>query len=197
MTCIVALKNPEARTVLMGGDSRRGMNGGLVIQLPEEACKVFEFAGFVIGHTGAGRIRNLTSRLKIRFGSEGPTREFNLEQELLEVLIPAFKELARKGGYLHEKDGVADLEGEILVAFGNQVCVIGSDFSVTPVSSEFWAIGSGQRLALGSLASTVRLLPPADRVYRALEVASMFESTVAPPFIMKETTPIPLRLVAE
>jgi len=95
MTCIVALKDPETRTVFLGGDSRRSMNGGLSTQLPVEACKVFEFTGFVIGHTGAGKIRNLTSHLEIRFAG-GPTKDFNLEDTLLEVLIPGFKNLAKK-----------------------------------------------------------------------------------------------------
>lgn len=193
MTCIVALKDPETRTVFLGGDSRRSMDGGLSIQLPVEACKVFCFQGFVIGHTGAGKIRNLTSRLEVKFASSGPTTDFNLEQVLLEVLIPGFKQLAKKSGYLQEKEGIASIGGQVLIAFGDQICVMHDDFSVTPVSGLYWSVGSGQRLALGSLATSEGLLPSDQRVQKALEVASLFEQSVAPPFVIKHTTPIPLK----
>jgi hypothetical protein len=192
MTCIVALKDLETRTVFLGGDSRRSMDGGLSIQLPVEACKVFDFSGFVIGHTGAVKIRNITSQVDIKFTESGPTKEFDLETTLLKVLIPEFKSIAKKGGYLLEKEGISFIGGQILVAFGNQICIIHDDFSVTPVAGPFWAVGSGQRLALGSLATSEGLFPPKERVRTALEVASQFEQSVAPPFVIKQTKPIPL-----
>ncbi len=192
MTCIVAVKDPESRTVFLGGDSRRSMDGGLSVQLPVEACKVFGFQGFVIGHTGAGKIRNLTSRIEVRFASSGPTKDFSLEQTLLEVIIPSFKQLAKKSGYLQEKDGIVSIGGLLLIAFGDQICIVHDDLAVTPISGPYWALGSGQRLALGSLATSEDLLPVEQRVYKALEVASMFEQSVAPPFVIKQTQPIPL-----
>ena len=193
MTCIVALKDPGTRTVFLGGDSRRSMDGGLSIQLPVEACKVYRFGGgFVIGHTGAGKIRNLTSRLEVKFAPSGPTKEFNLEQVLLEVLIPGYKSLAKKGGYLQEKDGIASIGGQILIAFGDQICIVHDDLSVTPVAGSYWSVGSGQRLALGSLATSDGLLFAQQRVQKALEVASFFEQSVAPPFVIMQTSPIPL-----
>lgn len=192
MTCIVALKDPETRTAFLGGDSRRSMDGGLSIQLPVEACKVFGFQGFVIGHTGAGKIRNLTSRLEVKFAPSGPTKDFSLEQVLLEVLIPGFKSLAKKSGYLQEKDGIASIGGQILIAFGDQICIVHDDLAVTPVAGLYWAVGSGQRLALGSLATSEGLLPAEERVRKALEIASLFEQSVGPPFVIRQTTAIPL-----
>lgn len=198
MTCIVAVKDALTRTVVMGGDSRRNMNGGLTVQLPVDAAKVFEFSGFVVGHTGMSRIRNLTSRLRLRFGAQGPQPEFNLEDTLLEVVIPGLKDIAKRSGLLQEKDGISTLGGQIIIAFGDQICVILDDFSVTPISGNFWAIGSGERLALGSLATTEGLVFPEtlmsaeDRVLKALQVASAFDSSVAPPFVIKRTVPIPL-----
>ncbi|KKU30725.1 MAG: hypothetical protein UX44_C0014G0005 [candidate division WWE3 bacterium GW2011_GWA1_46_21] len=124
------------------------------------------------------------------FGSDGPAKDFNLEQVLLDTLVPALKELARKREYLREKDKMPDLDGTVLIAFGDQLCIVSSDFHVTPVSGEFWAIGSGQLLALGSLASTEKFLLPKVRVRMALKVAATFDAFVAPPFVIRETDPL-------
>jgi hypothetical protein len=181
----------------MGGDSRRAMNGSLVLQLPESAAKVFGFSGFAVGHTGVGRIRQLTARLNVRFGPRGPSGAFDLEDVLVELIIPQIKRRAREAGVLHEKEGITDLGGEVLVAFGHQMCLIGGDFTVTPIRDNFWAIGGGQRLALGSLATSERVhrgMRVTRRVQLALEVAARFDNTVAPPFTYVETLPIPYEL---
>ena len=193
MTCIVALKDPETRTVYMGCDTRVTHGNGLCFPLPENASKVFDTAGFLFGESGAAKIRGLVAQLKIKFGPDGPSPDFNLEQELYESLSPFFKAEAKKRGYVHEKEGLTDFEGTVLIAFGGQICVLVGDFSVLPIEGGFWAIGSGQRLALGSLATSEGLMPPLQRVEKALLVASIYENSVAPPFVIKQTTPIPLK----
>ncbi len=193
MTCIVGLKYPEKGVVVVGCDSRRSMSSGVSLTLPESAAKIFKSSGFVVGHSGQGRTRNITSQLQIQFGNEGPKPQFNLEQEIIDAIGPALRGLAKKGGYLHEKEGVIDLGGtDVLVAFGNQLCIIGNDFCVTPVDGEFVAIGSGQKYALGSLRTSEGLIAdPYDRVRKALEAAAEFDNAVGPPFVLMETSPLP------
>lgn len=192
MTCIVALKDPATRTVWMGGDSRRTL-GQLAMPLPIDASKIFSYSGFVLGHCGAISIRNLTSRLNIKFGSAGPTASFNLESVLLDELLPGFKAQAKRAGYLPEKDGVVNIDGELLIAFGDQICLIHNNLAVTPIDQEFWAIGSGQPVALGSLATSRGFIGPEERVRKALEIASQYITSVSGPFSLQQTRPIPLK----
>lgn len=189
MTCIVALKDPARGVTIMGGDSQRTLND-LAVTLPYDDSKVFIKSGLVIGHTGASKVRNLTSRLEINF-QDGPSKDFDLEEEIVTAIIPAIKKLAKKGDWLQEEKGLADLGGSILIAIGLQICLISNDFAVTPISTGFWAIGSGTRVALGSLATSEALdWSPEKRVLKALEAAAMFETSVGPPFIIKESNPL-------
>ena len=81
----------------------------------------------------------------------------------------------------------------LMIAFGNQICTVAEDFSVMP-HKNFWAIGSGARLALGSLATTEKFLDydTERRVRTALEVAERFENTVGAPFVIESTKALPL-----
>ena len=60
---------------------------------------------------------------------------------------------------------------------------ISSDYSVTSFSDDYDAIGSGTYHALGSMATTEGLgMTPVRRIHKALQVASKFVPSVAPPF---------------
>ena len=189
MTCIVAIRDPATRTILVAADSRCSMGDSMLkTTLPKSNGKVFEVAGFVLGLTGNARIRHLASSLNVNFGKNGPNAKFDLETTLLDVIVPKLKELAKKYDFYEVKNGIPSLRGHMLIAFANQMCQIGDAFAVTPITGPYWAVGSGAYFALGSLFTsdhadtTVR-----ERALKALAAASHFTDTVGPPFIVKET----------
>lgn len=191
MTCIVAVRDPKAKRVLLAGDSTRTMNGYLRTTLPKSKGKVYEVAGFVVGHTGNGRIRHLTSSLKLKWVESGPSNSFNLEAVLLEHIVPQLKKRAKDLEFLETEKGVPSLGGQILIAFGEEICQIGDDFSITPITGPYWAVGSGTYFALGSLYTSEGYgLNTKDRAILALKAAHQFTESVGPPYIWKATTPL-------
>jgi ATP-dependent protease HslVU (ClpYQ) peptidase subunit len=191
MTVIIAVKNHEEGTVLMGADSQATYSYGLAMMLPTREGKLVDYSGFVLGSTGAIKIRNIIQAFDIKFAKEGPTKDFDLENALYQVVIPSIKEIATKHDLVFKKDGLMNIGGTVMVSFADQICVIFNDLSTMPIPGEYWAVGSGAQLALGSLYSTAEFgYSLRKRVQTALKAASTFQSTVGGPFVFKKTKPI-------
>lgn len=192
MTCIVAVRNKDRGTVILGADSRRSLNGGFITTtLPDDRGKIFRFNDhFLIGHTGAGKIRHYTSKIHIPFGKLGPRRALNLEDTVLEYVIPSLKRTARSYEMLETDKGVPNLDGQILIAFADEVCLIGGDFCVTPITGDYFSVGSGMYFALGAFHAMNALnVKPSTQAKYALTAASALTESVGPPFSFMETTP--------
>ena len=60
------------------------------------------------------------------------------------------------------------------------------DYHVSELNTDYYAEGSGQQVALGSLASTTNIKTSRKRVRMALEAASKFIMSVRGPFTIIE-----------
>ena len=188
MTVIVALKDMDKGITYIGGDGRRQF-GNVIVPLSKKEGKVFVSGGLVFGHTGMAKIRNITRNVQFRFKKGYPKLGFNLEDMLMTHLIPKFKSYAKEKGYLSEEKGIPSMGGTVLVAIGTQICIIHSDFSVTPIEGLYTAIGSGQQVALGALQMGVihSNLTPRKLVNETLKICGQHINSVGPPYIVKTT----------
>jgi len=108
----------------------------------ESHSKVFENSTVVFGVCGLLRVLQVFEFMSI------PKRKKNTDGRtyLAKKLVPAMKS-ALKEAYDHEKS--IDSTWEALVIVDGSVYNVASDFSWLRMESDFYAIGSGQRIARG------------------------------------------------
>lgn len=192
MSVVIGVKDYQKGVTHIGGDSLRVANH-VALLLPKNRSKVYETGGFVIGHVGVGRIRNITQNVSVRFGKSGPSADFDLERTLIEYLIPAFRAEAEKLQFVSkDKDKIPNIKGSVLIAVGTQLCMVGTDLSVTPIDGQFHAIGSGGKVALGAMEAAVNEagIPPKKALRIALKASEKYITTVQSPFTVLTTKPL-------
>ena len=176
MTCIVGLKSKKTGKVYLGGDSATTKGAQRMIRAEP---KVYKRGEILFG--GAGN--SVVSQVLSHIASDPSVVE---KQDplgyILNEFIPSFKKFLRQADQLREKDGVATVPNEFLVAFRGELFSISSDFDVFTSLDDYMAIGSGEEYALGSLYSTKYSdLKPEERLFMALEAASKHDSYVGGP----------------
>jgi ATP-dependent protease HslVU (ClpYQ) peptidase subunit len=139
-------------------------------QLTSKSPKIWQIDRLLFGLVGSlstAQLVNAVLHKKLPKRKEG----YALIQDLF---LPLWNELYDPENGT-EVEGLASVDGEIYV--------IGMDKSIYAISDDYYAVGSGQDYALGSLYSTEKLdLSPKERLTQALEAASFYTYTVAPPF---------------
>lgn len=187
MTCIVALS--VGNKVYLGGDSAASdEKTGLVLQVTDP--KVFK-----VGQYGIGFVESFRMGQILQYSWTPPiykpTAGFkNLDKFMRTKFVESIKEAFQENGFgkfgQNTEDG--DEGGIIIIAVQNtgRIFTMDVDYHVSELSTSYYAEGSGQQIALGSLSSTSSIKTPRKRVRMALESASKFIMSVKPPFTIIE-----------
>lgn len=187
MTCIVALS--VGNKVYLGGDAAASdEKSGLVVQITDP--KVFKVGQFGIGFVDSFRMGQI---LQYNWTPPvyKPTAGFkNLDKFMRTKFVESIKSTYQEHGYGkfgHNTDD-GDEGGIVIVAVQNtgRIFAMDVDYHISELSTNYYAEGSGQQVALGSLASTSSIKTPRKRVRMALEAASKFIMSVKPPFTIIE-----------
>ena len=187
MTCIVALS--VGNKVYLGGDSAASdEKSGLVLQVTDP--KVFKVGQFGIGFVDSFRMGQI---LQYNWTPPiyKPTAGFkNLDKFMRTKFVESIKEVYQEHGYgkfgQSTEDG--DEGGIIIIAVQNtgRIFTMDVDYHVSELSTNYYAEGSGQQVALGSLVSTSSIKTPRKRVRMALEASAKFIMSVKAPFTIIE-----------
>lgn len=173
MTCIVGLV--DNGNVWMGADSA-GTNGWLD-QTIRQDLKLFRNDDFLIGGCGSFRLLQL-----LHYKLHPPKR--HPDTDVMKYMVTEFVEAVRtclkEGGFTRVKDNNEEIDGSFLVGYDGRLFEIECDLQVGESMDGYNGIGSGGRIALGSL--YVSQGTPEERIRKALETAEHFNAGVRGPF---------------
>jgi ATP-dependent protease HslVU (ClpYQ) peptidase subunit len=174
MTCIVAVVSDGMGW--MGGDSLASSGIRRAVQMDKVFVKKdTNNETWLIGCCGSARIGQHLRYMNL----PGIDKDQDLMEHAVTKLVPHLKDEFRKYG-VTKKDNPHQIEGNIIAVVNSIILDFSADFSVSQITS-YSAIGSGEDVAKGALHAT-RLLPPRERILKALEASSEFLTNVGPPF---------------
>lgn len=165
MTCIVAIVHQGA--VFVGGDSAASTDA--MIETRRNA-KVFRNGDYLFGYTGSIRIGQ---QLEYSEALQPLPPGVDLVRHLVVHLVPMLQKLAGKEGI-----------NELIVAHGDRLCKINTDYSVADYQDHA-AAGTGEPYAIGNLFDSKGT--PETRICRALAAAEANCPGVRAPFTVKST----------
>jgi ATP-dependent protease HslVU (ClpYQ) peptidase subunit len=170
--------------VIMGVDSLAGDSDSHVTVRADE--KVFRVEDLVIGFAGSWRAGQL---LRYSFDPpERPERSSDMMEFLCTQFVDAVRHCLNAGGFAATRDGVEGMEDtSFLVAVGEKIYTVDSDYQVGRAACGYAAIGSGMPWAEGALHATRKSKNHRARVILALEAASEHCAWVGAPFIVLGT----------
>lgn len=178
MTCIVGIETPDG--VVIGADSL-SLWGGCVQLLSEDTPKIVVVEDRMVWAV-AGALRLADA---IRYGLDAPPNDLALSDPDKYVrfdLMAALREALAKHA---PKDGSVNANWGIILGIHGRLYEIDEAFSASRTRSGYSAVGSGGRVALGSLYSTTHMDSPTERVRTALAAAAEHDDGVRPPFVIR------------
>jgi ATP-dependent protease HslVU (ClpYQ) peptidase subunit len=168
--------------VWIGGDSAGSDNSSICIRRDP---KVFKNGHFLIGFCGSFRFGQL---LHYKFTPPLNSEEKDAFNFMVTDFADAVRELAKEHGILKIEDNVEELEDiQLLIGYQGRLFTLEEDFQIGEVENEYYAVGEGMDLALGSMYTTSRQkrgYTPRKRLEMALEASALFCKSVAPPFVI-------------
>lgn len=172
MTAIAAVVSDGK--VHMGGDSA-GVSGWSLVQRADP--KVFVNGPMIMGFTDSFRMGQL-----LRWSFTPPIHPEGISDDryMSTLFIDEVRSCLAKGGFA-KKENEVERGGTFLVGYHGQIWEVYSDYQVGRSLSDFYAVGSGSDLCIGSLHSTEHL-GPVPRLVTALEAAQRFNAGVRAPF---------------
>lgn len=183
MTCIVAITNGGA--VVMGADSCAGAGSFSAPRLDRKVFVTQAGGGLLIGFTSSFRMGDL---LRYRLDVARRHPDVPLDRWMRTEFIDAVRACLRSGGFL-KSDSAVESGGVFIVAAEGRLFVVDNDFQVGEYAGPFFAVGCGDRLALGAFHAAQRLQGDAltvddmrARCETALGAAAAFSGYVLPPF---------------
>lgn len=179
MTAIVGLAAAGGR-VLIGADSAASDGQSVILR---DDPKVFCAGSFVIGFTTSFRMGQI---LQHAMQPPEPKPGDSLYRFMVVEFVNVVRAALKEGGFAHVENGV-ERGGAFLVGVRGRLFQVQDDFQVCEASARFDACGSGEQIALGSLATSAELsVDPHERVKLALHAAAQFSAFVRPPFHIME-----------
>jgi len=151
MTCIVAIKTNEG--VYFGCDTM--VTCGHV----KFSCetKVFQNSHFIIGVAGSARLSQI---LQYNYKPSIIKKKQPIDNYIYEKMIPDLIKILETSKFLGFDNGCASFGGSsILFSLKNEIYSMDSMFSTLKCLDSFYAIGSGNEVALGVLKATEDLTP--------------------------------------
>lgn len=110
-----------------------------------------------------------------------------IEEYLVTTFINAVRDCLKSGGFAKKEDEQEE-GGTFLVGFRGRLFEVQDDYQVTESVNGYAAVGSGARIALGSLYATPHLMPE-QRIELALQAASQYDAYVRPPYLIQCLAP--------
>lgn len=179
MTCIVAIAQNDV--VYMAADhAASDEKSGWILSRKDP--KVFKVGQYGIAFTDSFRMGQILqySWTPPRYT---PTKtNTGLDKFMKTKFVDSVKDAFRAGGYGSQVSGQEDEGGIFIVGICGRIFTIDEDFHVGENIVNYMAEGSGGMFALGSLHTTRNQKNPKIRLKAALEAASEFSMSVAPPF---------------
>lgn len=178
MTCIVGLEHDGVVTI--GGDAAAVEESRLSTY---SEPKVFFVGPYLIGFCDSFRMGQL---LRYRLKVPKQTTDDDMEH-MCTVFVDAVRKCFHQGGFAKTTES-EEAGGVFLVALNNRLYSIDSDYHVGHSRLGYDAIGCGDLIALGSMASSTGTAN--YRVRLALHAAATHSTSVAPPFTLLTTAPM-------
>lgn len=176
MTCIVGIA--QDGVVYMGGDSAGVAGYSMMLRADP---KIFVNGEFLMGFTTSFRMGQL---LEHNLSVPKRSPQMDAFSYMVRVFVPAVRDCLTSGGWATTKDG-AERGGSFLVGYQGRLFGIEDDFQVMDPLDQFFAVGCGSDIALGSLYSTSQLKPK-KRVLLALQASAEYSAGVRAPFLVKK-----------
>jgi hypothetical protein len=179
MTCIVAIA--QNGTVYMGSDHAASDDkSGWIIARKEPKC--FKVGQYGVAFTDSFRMGqilqyNWTPPKYVPTKTNSGLDKF-MRTKFIDSVIDAF----RANGYGVIVPGQENEGGIFIVGVEGRIFTIDEDFHVGEAVVNYMAEGSGAFFAMGALHATKKQKNPKMRIKAALEAASEFSMSVAPPF---------------
>jgi len=172
MSTVVAIV--DNGKVWMGGDSFTTTKDGQRRRI--KCIKMFTNGPYLIGFIGSVRTSQV---IKPEY--------FDAPKNLYEFPDKLREQYEKKGCLSIDPDNQTSMqESNILIAtHEGKLYEILADFQMNEIE-DFTGIGSGSPFALGSLYTTRRWSSPKKRILAALEVASVYDTSTGPPFVIEE-----------
>lgn len=179
MTCIVAIA--QNGTVYMGSDHAASDDkSGWVMSRKEP--KVFKVGQYGIAFTDSFRMGQIL-QYNWTPPKYTPTKtNFGLDKFMRTKFIDSVKAAFKEHGFGDIGGTDEDTGGIFIVGLEGRIFVVDEDFHVGENVVNYMAEGSGGMFALGALHATKHQKNPKMRLKLALEAASEFSMSVAPPF---------------
>jgi ATP-dependent protease HslVU (ClpYQ) peptidase subunit len=179
MTCIVAIA--QNGTVYMASDhAASDEKTGWIFSRKEP--KVFKVGQYGVAFTDSFRMGQI---LQYNWSPPKytPTKtNSGLDKFMRTKFIDSVKDSFREHGFGSQVSGQEDEGGIFIIGVCGRIFTIDEDFHVGENVINYMAEGSGGAFALGSLHTTKNQKNPRIRLKLALEAASEFTMSVAPPY---------------
>lgn len=163
MTTIVAVT--KGNSSWMGAEQQTTSNSSIKLR---SQPKVVKIGGYLVGSSGPTRLCDI---LQVHMPEIEPKpKDVPLRVHLLKTWITSLREMMSREGYKKNDKSADDFDGLFLVAKAGEICVIFNNFSVWSPEDDYYAIGSGEAFALGSLetSSLLGVKSPKKRIELAL-----------------------------
>ncbi|MPL61810.1 hypothetical protein SDC9_07399 [bioreactor metagenome] len=183
MTVVVAIKDKTNNDIIIGSDTM--VTGGnlkyemdepkfFIVEIPHGTLPNSEKTKIIVGEAGRVSILEYIRRVFKPPVWNRKTQDFNTY--MLDKFFPNFKDLLKKKSYVgkNEKDnGSIDIFSHLLIIHENEFYTMWEDLGFCRETGDFFAIGSGKQVALGSLHSTKEFIydNPKARVEKAILAA--------------------------
>lgn len=172
MTCIVAIK--DQGKLYLGADSFLSDKD---YAYPMRSSKLFRKGPFVFGYCGSVRAGKV-----FQYDLELPPVDYqNLDRYMNREFITALMDCAERNRLVIDEEKDSNDVADLIVGIDGRLWEVQSHVQSVEHIVEYMAVGSGSRVALGSLYST-KHLSPRQRLTVALEAASQYTSGVGKPF---------------
>ena len=179
MTCIVAIA--QNGTVYMGSDHAASDDKtGWIISRKEPKC--FKAGQYGIAFTDSFRMGQILQYAWTPPKYTPTKTNSGLDKFMRTKFIDSVKDAFRSGGYGSQVSGQEDEGGIFIVGVCGRLFTVDEDFHVGENVVNYMAEGSGGQLALGALHATKNQKNPRLRLKAALEAATEFNMSVAPPY---------------
>jgi hypothetical protein len=193
MTCIVGAIDYENNRVIIGGDAAAvsGLNVKSVRQ-----PKVFKKGDFIFGCTTSFRMMQLIQYQMTTFENievsnssilKHNTAEFDLYGFMCTTFVDELRKCFKNGGFSKIMNGEEE-GGVFLVGYKNRLFVIYGDYQVSEPLDGFYAVGCGDKYALGAIKSLYSdECDVQDILLKSLEISVHFSGGVRGPFTFVNT----------
>jgi hypothetical protein len=180
MTCIVAIA--QNVTVNMGSDhAASDYKSGWIVSRKEPKC--FKVGQYGVAFTDSFRMGQILQYAWTPPKYTPTKTNSGLDKFMRTKFVDSIKTAFKEGGYGSiGSSSDEDTGGVFIVGLEGRIFTIDEDFHVGENVVNYMAEGSGAFFALGALHATKNQKNPKVRIKAALEAASEFSMSVAPPF---------------